>query len=77
MDYFLENNFEFENDIRCLAHILNLAAKAIINSFNKNTINNKELQEIEFSTIFTKTSDEWEALSKQEKDKIFSKLLGI
>ena len=43
LEYILENNNEFKNNIRYNAHTLNLAAKAIINSFNKNTINSKEL----------------------------------
>jgi hypothetical protein len=39
----MENNNEFENDICCIAYIFNLIVKAIINSFNKSTINSKEL----------------------------------
>jgi hypothetical protein len=39
----MENNNKFENNIRYIAHIFNLIVKAIINSFNKSTINSKEL----------------------------------
>jgi hypothetical protein len=53
MEYLLENSFDFKNDIYYIAYILNLATKAIISFFNKNTINSKELQEIELSSIFT------------------------
>ena len=59
----MEGNLEFQNDIRCTAHIFNLAAKAIIHEFNKNTINSNELQEIELSAIFTRTGEEWETIS--------------
>jgi hypothetical protein len=75
--YYLEAYKEFNNDIRCTAHIFNLAAKAIISEFNKNTINSNELQEIELSAIFTYNGEEWENLSKKEKDNILKKLLGI
>ena len=77
LEYILENNNEFKNDIRYTAHTLNLATKAIINSFNKNTINSKELQEIELSNIFTRNGEEWEFISKLEKDLTLTKLLGI
>ena len=77
LEYILENNNEFKNNIRCTAHTLNLAAKAIINSFNKNTINSKELQEIKLSNIFTKNGEKWESISKSEKDLTLTKLLGI
>ena len=42
-DYLLKYNDIFQNDIQYIAYIFNLAAKAIINSFNKNIINSKEL----------------------------------
>jgi hypothetical protein len=53
IQYYLEDNLEFQNNIRYTAHIFNLAAKAIIYEFNKNTINSNKLQEIKLSAIFT------------------------
>jgi len=73
----MENNNEFKNDICCTAYIFNLTVKAIINSFNKNTINSKELQEIELLNIFTLNGEEWETIFKTEKEITLNKLLGI
>ena len=48
--------------------MINLAAKAIINSFNTSTINSEELKEIELSSIFSESVENWVKLNKGEKD---------